>query len=279
MNLKPLNQIQIELLNEIPEEKIRNIPTKWEKVGDILTIKLNKELEEYKEIIGKAYSSVLKCKSVLNDKGGITGEFRKPDVELVYGSKNTETVHMENKVRFKIDPAKLMFSSGNMDERIFMSKIDTTDETIVDMFAGIGYFSIPIAVHSKPKKIFACEKNPVAYHYLSQNILLNHVTEIIEPIKGDNRKVAPEDIADRVIMGYIDGTEKFLDKAINCLKDKRGIIHFHEKYPEKIKLDSPLKMFEEKAKKVDRKVNLIDLREIKSYAPGICHFVFDCELI
>lgn len=279
MSLKPLDQIKLELINEIPEEKFANIPTKWEKVGDVLVVKLSEGIEEFKEIIGKVYSNVLKCKSVLNDKGGITGELRKPDVELIYGSENTETIHLENKVKFKIDPAKLMFSSGNMDERIFMSKLNTKNETIVDMFAGIGYFSLPIAVHSKPKKIFACEKNPVAYHYLCQNVLLNHVSENVEPLKGDNRRVAPENIADRVIMGYIGGTGKFLDTAIKCLKKNKGVIHFHEKYSENIKLDEPLKMFEKKAKKYNLKVNLIDVREVKSYAPKISHFVFDCEFI
>jgi len=275
---KPIDQIEKELLKKIPNKYLKNIPTKWERVGDVLIIKLSRELNEYREKLGKTYADVLNCKSVLNDKGGITGELRKPDVEHIYGSKNTETVHIENRVRFKTDPAKLMFSSGNMDERIFMSKLNTKNEIIVDMFAGIGYFSIPIAVHCKPKKIFACEKNPEAYNYLCQNVLLNHVSKIVEPIKGDNREIASENIADRVVMGYIGGTEKFLDKGIKCLKNNRGIIHFHGKYPEKIKLDFPLKIFEDKAKKYNRKVRLIDVREVKSYAPGISHFVFDCEI-
>ncbi len=279
MAIKPFDKIKIELLNNIPEKLFGIIPTKWEKIGDILIIKLSEELEDYKKTIGKNYADVLNCKTVLNDKIGITGELREPNVEIIYGSKNTETVHIENQVRFKTDPAKLMFSSGNMDERIFMSKLNTEDETIVDMFAGIGYFSLPIAVHSNPKKIYACEKNPNAYHYLCQNVLLNHVNEIIEPLKGDNREIAPENTADRVIMGYIGGTENFFEKAIKCLKYNKGIIHFHEKYPEKIKLDTPLKMFEKYAKKFNRKVNLLDIREIKSYAPKISHFVFDCEII
>ncbi len=32
---------------------------------------------------------VLKCKSVLNDIGGISGEFREPNVEVIFGSNNT----------------------------------------------------------------------------------------------------------------------------------------------------------------------------------------------
>ena len=43
------------------------------------------------------------------------------------------------------------------------------------MFAGIGYFTIPIAVHSNVKKIYAIEINPVSYNFLCENIKLNKV--------------------------------------------------------------------------------------------------------
>ncbi len=279
MALKPLNQIKLELSDKIPNKYIQFLPTKWEKIGDILIIKISEELKEHKKTIAKVYSDVLNCRSVINDKGGITGELRKPDVELIYGSKDTETVHIENKVRFKIDPMKLMFSKGNMDERLFMSRINVENETVVDMFAGIGYFSLPIAVHSKPKKIFACEKNPDAYFYLSKNVLLNKVIEIVEPIKGDNRKVAPQNVADRIIMGYIGGTEKYIETALKCLKENKGIIHFHEKYPQEIRSEKIVKIVKEKSKRFNREVKLLEKRKIKSYAPGIFHFVFDFEIL
>ncbi len=133
-----------------------------------------------------------------------------------------------------------MFSSGNMDERIRMAKISNNSEIVIDLFAGIGYFTLPIAVYSKPKKIFACEKNRISYNYLCENIVLNNVIDIVEPLRGDNRKVAPKNVADRIIMGYIGDTNKFLTTAFECLKDYQGTIHYHEKYPEKIVPDKPL---------------------------------------
>ncbi|MCK5112822.1 MAG: hypothetical protein KAQ84_04705, partial [Thermoplasmatales archaeon] len=145
----PLNQIKRLLSNEIPSELICCLPDRWEKIGDVLTIKLNGNLKNYQEKIGKKYAEILHCKTVLNDVGGISGTYREPKVGILYGSKNTETIHKENGIRYKLDLQKIMFSSGNMDERKRMANISNKNETVVDLFAGIGYFTIPMAVYSK----------------------------------------------------------------------------------------------------------------------------------
>ena len=162
----PFDQIKKSLSKSIPSKLINNIPDKWEKIGDVLILRLSSELDKYKQQIGGKYANVLNCKTVLRDICGISGIYREPNVEIIYGSNKTETIHKENGIRYKLDPRKIMFSSGNMDERIRMATISNKDETIVDMFSGIGYFTLPIAVYSKPKKIFACEINPIAYDYL-----------------------------------------------------------------------------------------------------------------
>ncbi len=274
----PFKQIKKALVNEIPSELIDSLPDKWEKNGDVLIIVFPSNLDKYKEIIGKRYAEVLKCKTILRDVGGITGELRLPKVEIIYGSKNTETIHKENGIRYKLDPQKIMFSSGNLNERIRMANISNKNETVVDLFSGIGYFTLPIAVYSKPKRIFACEKNQIAYDYLKKNITLNNVISIVEPRKGDNREVAPKNIANRVIMGYFEETEKFLKIAIDCLHNDEGIIHYHKKIPDRLVPNKVLKKIKEEALKSGCKAELIDYIYVKSYAPGISHYVFDIKI-
>jgi len=274
----PFKEIQQLLSKKIPSELLRKIPNKWEKVGNVLTIVLPTEFSDYKEFIGKYYANVLGCKTVLNDIGGIKGEFRKPLVEIIYGDKNTVTVHKENAIKFKLDSQKIMFSSGNMKERIRMAKISNKKETVVDLFAGIGYFSLPIAVYCKPKKIFACEKNKMAFNFLCENIVLNNVTSVVQPIKGDNRIIAPKNIANRVVMGYINKTYLFLPTAIECLEDNIGIIHYHDIYPDKVVPEKPIKIIDKEVKKKKCKFKLLKYKKIKSYAPGISHFVFDIKI-
>lgn len=271
----PIEQIKKSLSKHIPSRLTSKLPEKWEKVGEVITVALHPDFKNYKEVIGKKYAEVLNCKTVLNDIGGISGELREPNVELIYGSKETETVHKENGIRYKLDPQKVMFSSGNMDERIRMTTISNNSETVVDLFAGIGYFTLPLAVHSQPKKIFSCEKNPTSYNYLRQNIALNNVADIVEPLKGDNREVAPKNIANRVIMGYIGDTYKFLPIAFECLKNHTGTIHYHDKFSENKVPDNPQKIIEKVADNYDRKAKILNIKTVKSYAPGISHYVFD----
>ncbi len=274
----PLEKIKKSLKNNISLELTNFLPEKWEKIGDVLTVKLDEKLKSYGEEIGKTYAEVLHCKTVLNDVGGISGIYREPNFEILYGSENTEVVHKENGVRYKLDVAKIMFSSGNMDERLRMANISNKNETVVDLFAGIGYFTLPMAVYSKPRKIFSCEINPVAYKYLCKNIVLNHVTSIVNPLFGDNRIIAPKNVAERVVMGYFEDTEKFLPTAFDCLKNCTGIIHFHNVCSDELFPEKPLKIVEKTADKYKRNVEFLTYRVIKSYAPGVSHIVLDIQV-
>jgi tRNA wybutosine-synthesizing protein 2 len=275
----PFQEIKEKLNDSIPPDLSLYLPKKWEKIGNILILKIPKELKNFSKKIAKVYAEVLDCKTVLEDIGGISGEYRKPIVRLVYGDQNCETIHIENGIRYKLDASKIMFSSGNMDERIRMATISNSKETVVDLFAGIGYFSIPMAAYSKPKKIYACEKNPLAYKYLCENIALNHVTDIVEPLFGDNREVAPCNVADRAVMGYVKDTHNYLQTAIGSLKDKCGIIHYHEACPNELLPERPFSKIKNIASENNRIAKLIEFKKIKSYAPGVTHVVLDVKIM
>jgi tRNA wybutosine-synthesizing protein 2 len=279
MRLTPLLRIKKIVSSFIPSELVAVLPRKWEKFGSVVVIKVPEELSAYKQVLGRAYAEGLGCKTVLNDTGGISGEYREPVVEVIYGSSETETIHLEHGIRFKFDPQRIMFSSGNMKERLRMAQIAQADETVVDLFAGIGYFCLPMAVYSKPRKIFACEKNPVAYGYLCQNVVLNHVSRVVEPCLGDNRVVAPRGCAYRVILGYLHAPWDFLQVAFECLKDQVGMLHYHELVPvERIPIQ-PLARVEKMAEDFNRHVELVQYYTIKSYAPMINHVVLDVRIV
>lgn len=280
------------ILEKAEKEGIRKffLPRKWELVGNVLILKIPKGLKEEKKNIveiyakeiesrekriAEIYAGALKAKTVVKDMG-ISGRCRRPRIKILYGN-NTKTVHKENEIRFKLDVSKLMFSSGNIDERIRIAYLSNENETVVDMFAGIGYFSIPMAVYSKPKKIFAYDLNPDAYHYLMENINLNNVQNIVKPVLSDNRN-ADENVADRVIMGYLKNTKSFLSKALRILKHGGGIIHYHENYPNELLPETPFENVKKIANHQGKNVKLLNFRNVKSYAPGVSHVVLDIKV-
>ena len=247
-----------------------DLPEFWEKIGDIVILPDFKVSDRLKEKVGELYGRILGAKTVAI-YCGVHGEFREQNVEVIWG-KDTETVHTENGIKYMLDISKLMFSSGNVNERIRMSTVAKSNEIVIDMFAGIGYFSLPFATSAK--KVYACEKNPVAFYYLLKNIEINKFHNVV-PIFGDNRKVCPLNMADRVVMGYFN-TEKFLDAAFKILKDGGGYIHYHDLLREND--NAIISKIKHLAREHAYMVGDIKKRIVKSYAPRVWHVVFDLKV-
>lgn len=257
----------------VPEELKLLLPEKWEQLGDVVTLRLPSELDRYEHDIGSAYAEALKAKTVLRDIGGISGNLRTPVVRLLFGS-DTVTVHTENGISYKMDASRVMFSSGNVDERIRMATVRCDGETVVDMFAGIGYFTLPLAVYQRPKRIISCELNEVSYGYLVENIALNKVGGRVEPILGDNRDLPGDAFADRVVMGYVKTTHEFLRTAFRLLRSG-GVLHYHETCPNELLPDRPVQRLRDAAR--GGRVEVLRFKEVKSYSPGVSHVVLDAR--
>lgn len=264
------------LKTSLSEAELASVPTGWQILGDIIIVGIPEILEDKKTRIAEVLLSMYpRCRTVVRDFG-IEGQFRQPKRELLLGSE-TETVHKEHGCFFKQDVTKVMYSKGNLEERKRMSRLGE-GEVIVDMFAGIGYFSIPMAVHSRPKKITGIEINPESFAYLKENIRLNKVEKIFLPICGNCSKVAPEGTADRVLMGYVGTTHHYLGPAIKALKKSGGILHYHETVPESLARTRPQERIEKTACALGKKVEILETRRIKKYSPGVLHVVVDARI-
>ena len=254
--------------------QISLLPDKWELLGDVLILRLEEPLLKNVRMIASAYADVLGAKSVLRDLGNIHGEERLPDVELILG-RDTETVHVENGIKYSLDAARIMFSSGNIDERIRMAALDCQGKVVLDMFAGIGYFSLPIAVYANPLRIYACEMRELSYRYLLESIELNKVDRIVIPILGDNREFVPPEPMDIIIMGYLKENQEFLPKALSCLKSGGRII-YHENCPNEL---FPRRTLENMRGSAGGgwTMKVLSKRIVKSFAPGVSHVVIDAQ--
>ncbi|MBQ2226833.1 MAG: class I SAM-dependent methyltransferase family protein [Methanobrevibacter sp.] len=240
---------------------------KYKKIGDILIVDNNCPDSGFEELSKKHnVKTIMKIDH-------IQGTRREPVYKILYGSE-TETVNKENGCLFKLDLSKVMWSKGNNNERLRIARLVEDGERVIDMFAGIGYFSIPIGVHANAEEVIAIEINPNSYEFLCENIQLNKLDNIT-PILGDCKVETPKFKADRIIMGYVKTTHHYLNVAINSLNEG-GILHYHETVPEKLMMTRPVERIISEAD--GREVEILKINKIKKYAPGVEHVVIDARV-
>ncbi len=263
------------LKDELSNDLLSLLPRGWFLLGEVIVVRIHPRLAEYERRIARALLDYYpRCCTVLADEG-ISGPLREPRRRILAGSR-TETVHKENGVSFHLDAARVMFSPGNLRERMRMSRLGR-GECVVDMFAGIGYFSIPMAVHSRPERIVAIELNPNAYQYLCKNIRENRVQDIIEPVLGDCAKQTPAGIANRVVMGMVQVTDRYLETGISALRPG-GILHYHQTLPARLYPDLAARDIKEAADGLGRRAEIVNCILVKKFSPGVVHAVIDARI-
>ncbi|MEF8790302.1 MAG: class I SAM-dependent methyltransferase family protein [Haloarculaceae archaeon] len=246
-------------------------PASWAVVGSVVLVEVGDAPRPAE--VGEALLALHGEADTVLARGGVSGPTREPDVEVLAGEGDTETVHTEHGTRYALDLAEVMFAPGNKDERARMGEVVDAGERVFDMFAGIGYFALPMA--RAGADVTATEVNPTAFRYLAENAVLNGVQDHVSAFRADCRDVAVEGV-DRVVMGYYDAWE-YLDTALSALRSG-GVVHLHEATPEAELPDRPVSRLRGAAERHGRSVEVLDRRVVKSHSPGVEHVVVDARV-
>jgi len=170
-------------------------------------------------------------KTVLFQTGAVSGKFRLRKLEYGAGEKTTLTVHKESKCVFSVDVAKCYFSPRLIHERMRVAQTVKDDEVIVNMFAGVGCYSILIAKYSNARKVYSIDINPVAVEYMKENVRTNRLFGIVVPILGDTKEIIEKrlhHVADRVLMPLPEKALEYLPYALLALKENGGTVHYYD---------------------------------------------------
>ncbi len=263
----------------VPEDLLGFSPA-YEVIGDIALLE-DPYLDKQKasKIADALLITQQNIKTVLKPLTHVIGEFRVREFEVIAGDPRTETIHKEYGCRYKVDLARAYFTPRLSTERSRVLSWIKEGDTVVDMFAGVGPYSILIAKSKKPAKVLAIDKNPDAVHYLKENISLNSVKNI-EAIEGDAREEARKfaDTADHVIMNLPHNAFEFLDSAVLLLKSG-GIIHYYGMTPEDNLFESSIKLIREAAEKAGRKIEVLEKRVVRSYAPHQYNICIEVRIV
>ena len=169
-----------------------------------------------------------------------------------------------------------------------MGQIAKCTDTVLDLYAGIGYFTLSFLVHANVRFVYCCEINPNSIESLRRNMVLNKIDASRYKIfEGDNAKTTADLInrVDRVNLGLLPSSELGWDPAIRALKVDGGTMHIHhnvhvdhqQSFLDHMKgrLEGIIMKYEDKKHWT---VNIVHCEHVKWYAPKISHMVVDVEL-
>jgi len=213
----------------LSETEIEDLYGAFDQIGDIIILRIPDSLLSKKEIIGKVLLEKVKtANSVFYQSSPVSGDFRTRKLELLAGEDKTETEYKEHGCRFIVDVEKAFFSPRLSTERDRIANLIQDGEIVINMFGGVGMFSI-IAAKKKRCTVYNIDINPNATRLCEKNINLNKLVGKVESITGDATKIIEEKLAgigDRILMLLPERSDEFLDSAIKATK-KNGIIHYY----------------------------------------------------
>ncbi|NXF44469.1 TYW2 protein, partial [Oceanites oceanicus] len=237
------------------EELERDVPRAWQRHGDLVLLSEDSFRAAPWEKLGPALwetvASALGARRLARRGRVLPDGMRSPSVTLLLGQDGW-VEHVDNGIRYTFDVTKCMFSPGNITEKLRVASLPCSGEVLVDLYAGIGYFTLPYLVHAAAAFAHACEWNSHAVEALQRNLVLNGVQDRCRVHLGDSRQVSGadwprppgphaasaspplsfqlelRDIADRVNLGLIPSSEEGWPVACRVLKKGTGgVLHIH----------------------------------------------------
>ncbi|MDK2790071.1 MAG: tRNA (guanine37-N1)-methyltransferase [Methanothermococcus sp.] len=239
----------------------------YDVVGDIAILQISDEMDlETRKEIGKAALKLIpSVKTVFRRKSEILGDFRVRELEHLAGEYKTLTLYKENGYRLWVDVEKVYFSPRlGWERKRIMDKVNY-DDIVVDMFCGVGPYSIAC---KNAKKIYSIDINPDAIELLKKNIELNHLENKIVPILEDVRKVDVK--GNRVIMNLPKYAHEFVDKALDIVEEN-GVIHYYTIGKD---FEDAEKLFGSKCE-----FEILEKRIVKSYSPREYVLAIDFKIL
>jgi tRNA (guanine37-N1)-methyltransferase len=219
------------LADKLEPQQLKRIYKTYDIVGDIAIVRVPETQSHLSRLIAETIMATHKeVKSVWRQVSSVSGDYRLRGLEFLLGEKTTETLYKEHGCVYKTDLRKAYFSPRLSYERMRIAKLIQPKEVILNMFAGVGCYSISIAKHSQPLKVYSVDVNPSAVQYLRENIRLNRVEKVVVSIQGDAKRVTEQqlrNVADRVLMPLPERAYEYLDYAHLALKPAGGWIHYY----------------------------------------------------
>lgn len=212
------------------EELSEEIPTHWDVFKNFVIFNskffVNSLWNKAGPNVWERISKIFSGKSIALQGRIEDDDYRSPNTTILFGD-SAWVEYLDNNIVYTWNCEYTMFCTGNISERHRIASLDCEGKTVVDMFAGIGYFTLPYLVHARAEHVIACEWNPKSVEALKVNLIKNKVTDRCTVHEGDVRQKCPRGIADHINMGLIPSCEQYWPIAVEILKPSGGWLHLH----------------------------------------------------
>ena len=271
----PAERVRREIASSLGSSVAERLPTGYQRLGRVLILRLPDALRPHFPEIGTAWCAELGVGAVLRRAGETGGEFRLPRFELIAGS-DTRTEVVEYGIRYRLDAQQILFARGNRAERHRAGTETRPGEIVADLFAGIGYFTLPAAVTGRAGHVWAVEKNPAAFEFLLENVRQNGVPDRVTCVRGDNREAElPLRTFDRAFLGYLPSSVRWVPRALALLKPEGGTLHVHLVADRREGVSGAEAEVSRAVEQAGASVGAVRSRVVKAYGPGRQHVVVD----
>ncbi len=276
---KFLKKLATEVLGE---EVAKKLWGRLEIIGDIAIMRKppNVDLEVLRRLAEEILRRFPYIRSVWAAVTPVTGEFRIRGFVHLAGEERSTTLYREHGCVFKVDIRTVYISPALNYEHARIAKLVRPGEFIINMFAGAGLFSIIIAKLSRPSKVVSIDINPEAYRLMVENVKLNKVEGIVEPVLGDAREVVREcciGVADRVLMPLPELAIDYLPDAVAALRNE-GFVHVYYFITAKGRdeaVEGAKKVFAETLENIGVEWEFVSGRVVRSVGPRYYQVVLD----
>ena len=268
------------LQNVLSEEENDQLISAFDQIGDIIIVRIPDSLIPKKEIIGKTLlEQVNTANSIFYQSSPVEGDFRTRQLEIIAGENKTQTEYKENGCRFIVDVEKAFFSPRLSTERERIAGLVKEGEVIINMFGGVGMFSL-LAAKDTSCTVYNIDINPIAAELCKENIMINKLKGEVISLNGDATQVINEQLsgkADRVLMLLPERSDEFLDSAILSLKTN-AMLHYYSHVHADKKQDAPKLSETHFLKTIKMNSTIVNSRIVRPVGPRFYQTVVDVNI-
>jgi tRNA (guanine37-N1)-methyltransferase len=263
----------------LDKNEIALLSSSFDVIGDIAIIKIPEQLSSKERLIASQILQAMKnVRTVLKQSSDVQGEFRIRDLDFVVGEEKYETIYKESGCLFKVNLKDVYFSPRLSTERERIASMVKNGEHILNMFAGIGTFSLIIA-KSRECTVESVDKNPRAIDLAVESLKLNRsLRGEVNPILADAGEYATshKHMFDRIIMPLPEHSREFLEAAFESAKDL-AIIHYYIHVPEKEFREENWILEHVKSVNPGKRFELLNWKKVREVGPRYIQAVADLK--